>query len=129
MKRLFPPEARPALLIAAMTASVVLFVFAAMAVQLAWRGTAPAPSRFAEAPPADLAALRASWADGVRSARSRLGSMPNAAQREAVEADLLGLRVAAEDRDLHLRLILGLRGWGDDSGAAFGAAAAEALGP
>ena len=55
--------------------------------------------------------------------------MPNAAQREAVEADLLGLRVAAEDQDLHLRLILGLRGWGDDSGLRSVAAAAEALGP
>lgn len=129
MSRLFPPEARPALLIAAMVASAVLFVFAVMAVRMAWRGPAAFPRQAAEAPAADPAVLRARWADGVRSAQARLGSLPNRAQRDAVEADLLGLRVAAEDRERHLRLILGLRTWESDGGAAFQAAAADIVGP
>lgn len=128
MKRLFPTEARPALLIAAATASAVLLVFVVMAVRMVWGGpTAALPP--AAAPAVDPAVLRAAWADGVRSARSRLGSMPNAAQRAAVEADLLGLRVPAEDRGLHLRIVLALRAWDADGGLSFEAATAEAVGP
>jgi hypothetical protein len=129
MKRLFPPEARPALLVAAMTASVVLFVFAAMAVRMAWLGSATERIRPAEAPSVDPAVLRASWIDGILGAHARLGALPNKAQRDAVEADILNLRVPTEYRDLHLRIVLGLRNWDVDGGTSFEASVVEAVGP